>query len=146
MVDELLPYYEREVKYLQALGKEFAERHPQLAGRLKFGANEARDPFVERLLQGVAFLNARIRHKLEDDFPELTHSLLGVLYPHYLRPVPSLGIVEMELDATQSEMLQGFHIPRATTLLTEADQAFGEECQYRTAYDTTLWPIRVAEA
>jgi type VI secretion system protein ImpG len=68
MSDELLPYFDRELKHLQALGAEFAQRHPQVASRLKLGPEGTGDPHVERLVQAVAFLNARIRHKLEDDF------------------------------------------------------------------------------
>ena len=144
MSDELLPYFDRELKQLTALGDEFAARHPQVAGRLRLTAGG--DPHVERLVQAVAFLNARIRHKLDDGFPELTEAILGVLYPHYLRPIPSMGIVQMELDASQHELLAGYKVPRGTPLDTEPDSMFGETCHYRTAYDTTLWPLRVEQA
>jgi type VI secretion system protein ImpG len=146
MSDELLPYYDRELKHLQALGAEFARRHPQVAGRLKLGADTSGDPHVERLIQAVAFLNARIRHKLEDDFPELTQALLGVLYPHYLRPIPSLGIAQLELDVSQHGLIQGYSVPRGTAIETEPDGSFGEVCRYQTAYDTTLWPLQMAHA
>jgi type VI secretion system protein ImpG len=146
MSDELLPYYDRELKHLQALGAEFAQRHPQVAGRLRLSPEGTGDPHVERLIQGVAFLNARIRHKLEDDFPELTQSLLGILYPHYLRPIPSLGIAQLELGAAGHALLKGHHIPRGTAIDTEPDLSFGEACRYRTAYDVTLWPLRIASA
>jgi type VI secretion system protein ImpG len=146
MSDELLPYFDRELKHLQALGAEFAQRHPQVASRLKLGPEGTGDPHVERLVQAVAFLNARIRYKIEDDFPELTQSLLGVLYPHYLRPIPSLGIAQLELDASQHEMFKGYAVPRGTAIEAESDLSFGESCRYRTAYDVTLWPLRVAQA
>ncbi len=146
MSDELLPYYERELKHLQALGAEFAQRHPQVATRLKLGPEGTGDPHVERLVQAVAFLNARVRYKLEDDFPELTQSLLGVLYPHYMRPVPSLSIAQMELDSSQHELFKGYPVARGTAIETEPDTSFGEMCRYRTAYDMTLWPLRVAQA
>ena len=141
MSDELLPYYDRELKQLAALGEEFAARHPQVAGRLRLTSGG--DPHVERLVQAVAFLNGRIRHKLDDSFPELTESILGVLYPHYLRPIPSLAVVQMELDSAQHELLGGYRVPRGTNIETEADTFFSERCQYRTAYDTTLWPLRI---
>jgi type VI secretion system protein ImpG len=144
MSDELLPFFDRELKQLTALGDEFAARHPQVAGRLRLTAGG--DPHVERLVQAVAFLNARIRHKLDDGFPELTEALLGVLYPHYLRPIPSLAIVQLQLDASQHELLAGYRVPRGTAIDTEPDTMFGETCHYRTAYDTTLWPLRVDQA
>jgi type VI secretion system protein ImpG len=146
MSDELLPYYDRELKHLQALGAEFAQRHPQVAGRLRLGPEGTGDPHVERLVQAVAFLNARIRHKLDDDFPELTQSLLGVLYPHYLRPIPSLGIAQLELDPSQHALVRGYRVARGTAVETEPDASFGEPCRYRTAYDVALWPLRVASA
>ncbi|HUE72051.1 MAG TPA: type VI secretion system baseplate subunit TssF [Pirellulaceae bacterium] len=144
MSDELLPYFERELKQLTALGDDFATRHPQVASRLRLGAGG--DPHVERLVQAVAFLNGRIRHKLDDSFPELTEAILSVLYPHYLRPIPSLAMVQMELDAGQHELLSGHQVPRGTSIETEPDAMFSERCQYRTAYDTTLWPLRIEQA
>jgi type VI secretion system protein ImpG len=144
MSDELLPYFERELKQLAALGDEFASRHPQVASRLRLGAGG--DPHVERLVQAVAFLNGRIRHKLDDSFPELTEAVLGVLYPHYLRPIPSLAIVQMELDASQHELVKGYPVPRGTSIETEADTMFSQRCEFRTAYDTTLWPLRIEQA
>jgi type VI secretion system protein ImpG len=146
MSDDLLPFYDRELKHLQALGAEFAQRHPQVAGRLRLGPEGAADPHVERLIQAVAFLNARIRHKIEDDFPELTQSLLGLVYPHYLRPIPSLGIAQLELDAAGHALVKGRYVPRGTAIDTEPDLSFGESCRYRTAYDVTLWPLKVAQA
>ena len=89
MVDRLLPYYNRELTYLRRQGAEFADAHPRIAGRLRLTADAVEDPHVSRLIEAVAFLTARVRHKIEDDFPELTDALLGVLYPHYLRPRPS---------------------------------------------------------
>jgi type VI secretion system protein ImpG len=129
MSDELLPYFDRELKQLTALGDEFAARHPQVAGRLRLGTGG--DPHVERLVQAVAFLNGRIRHKLDDSFPELTEAVLGILYPHYLRPIPSLAIVQMELDASQHELFAGYRVPRGTRIETEPDSMFAERCQFR---------------
>ena len=77
MVDELLPYYNRELTYIRRLAAEFAEAHPKIAGRLRLSADAVEDPYVARLIEGFAFLNARVRHKLDDDFPELTDALLG---------------------------------------------------------------------
>ena len=69
MADELLPYYEKELAYLRQLGAEFAKEHPKIAGRLSINSDTIEDPHVSRLIEGFAFLNARIQHKLDDDFP-----------------------------------------------------------------------------
>src|SRR5262245_10374641 len=98
MTDELLPHYDRELSYLRKAGAEFAAAHPKVAGRLRLSAETIEDPHVSRLVESVAFLNARIRRKLDDDFPELTQALLGALYPHYLAPIPSMAIVQFEPD------------------------------------------------
>ena len=94
MSDALLPYYNRELNAIRALAAEFAAAHPKIAGRLRLAADAVDDPHVARLLEGVAFLAARVHHRLDDEFPELTDALLGVLYPHYLAPVPSCAIVQ----------------------------------------------------
>ncbi|MEI9984110.1 MAG: type VI secretion system baseplate subunit TssF [Aliidongia sp.] len=94
MSDAFLSYYNRELGALRDLAGDFAEAHPKIAGRLRLAPNTIDDPHVARLLEGVAFLSARAQQRLDDDFPELTDALLGVLYPHYLAPVPSGAIVQ----------------------------------------------------
>src|SRR5277367_1267045 len=94
MSDSLLSYYERELTAIRRLAAEFADTHPKIAGRLRLSEDSVDDPHVARLLEGVAFLAARVHHRLDDEFPELTDALLGVLYPHYLAPTPSSAIVQ----------------------------------------------------
>jgi type VI secretion system protein ImpG len=140
---ELLPHYNRELSFIRRLGAQFAKDHPKIAGRLRLGEEGlSEDPHVERMIEAFAYLNARTRHKLEDDFPELTESLLGVLYPHYQAPIPSMAIVQFELDQ-ESQITTGHTVPRHSTIETEPIQ--GEPCRFRTAYPVTLWPITVRE-
>src|ERR1700676_5521077 len=94
MSDELLPYYDRELNALRRLAGEVATAPPKIAGRLRLAPDVVDDPHVARLLEGVAFLAARVHHRLDDEFPELTDALLGVLYPHYLAPFPSAAITQ----------------------------------------------------
>ena len=148
MSDELFPYYDSELAYLRQLGEEFAREHPAAAWALQLGENNSdahRDPHVERLLQGVAFLNARIRHRLDDDFPELAESVLNTLYPHYLAPFPSCAIAELKMNAAQvgPDSSAGRVISKGSGV--EFNQATaGAPLQYRTAYAVHLLPIRVA--
>src|SRR5882757_3782516 len=99
MRDELLDYYDKELKYLRRSAVQFAEKYPGVAARLVLEPNQCEDPHVERLLEAFAFLAARIHLKIDDEFPEITEALLSILYPHYIRPLPSMSIVEMHLDA-----------------------------------------------
>ena len=141
MADELLPYYNRELVYLTRLSAEFAERHPAVAGHLRISADTVEDPHVSRLLEGVAFLNARIRHKLDDEFPELTDALLGQLYPHYLAPLPSMAIVAFNPERDLAEPLA---LPAGTLIETEA--VGGEFCTFRTTQNVDLLPIEIEVA
>src|SRR4051794_41934228 len=118
MSDELLPYYNRELSYIRRLAAQFAEAHPKIAGRLRLGPETSDDPHVERLIEAFAYLTARVRHKLDDDFPEITEALLGVLYPHYQAPVPSLSIIQFELDPEKNQLTAGYPIPRHTEVET----------------------------
>lgn len=138
MADELLSYYNRELAYLRRLGGEFAEAHPKVAGRLRLTADAVEDPHVSRLLEGVAFLNARIRQKLDDDFPELTDAILGQLYPHYLAPIPSMTIVQFRA----ARDLQGSYSVAAGTEF-ETEPVAGEHCRFRTTQDHTIWPVEI---
>ena len=109
MRDELLDYYESELSFLRQMGAEFAEKYPKVASRLVLGPNIAEDPHVERLIESFAFLAARVHLKVDDDFPEITESLLSVLYPHYIRPVPSMSVVEFAVDPVAR---QAHHCPQ----------------------------------
>ena len=141
MIDELLAYYNGELSFLREMGAEFAARYPKVAARLLLEADKCEDPHVERILEGVAFLTARIRHKIDDEFPEITDSLLGLLYPSYLRPVPSMSIVQFVLSREQIKMTTGHTIERGTRL--NSRPIGGSPCQFRTTAPATLWPIQV---
>jgi type VI secretion system protein ImpG len=142
--DELLWYYERELGYLRRLGADYARRYPKIAGRLQLEPTKCEDPHVERLLEGFAFLAARIHLKLEDDFPDVAESMLSLLAPQLVRPVPSLSVAEFVPDAERGVPPGGFAIPRGAALST---RAVGQvHCAFRTAYDVTLWPLTVRDA
>jgi type VI secretion system protein ImpG len=137
--DALLPYYNRELNAIKQLAGEFAEAHPKIAGRLRMSADgTVDDPHVLRLLEGVAFLAARVQHRLDDEFPELTDALLGLLYPHYLAPVPSCMIAQFNC---QSDLLMPTRLPAGLAVDTEPVR--GETLRYRTTAPVTLWPVTV---
>ena len=144
MRDDLLFYYEQELAYLRRMGAAFAEKYPKVASRLLLEPTKCEDPHVERLLEGFAFLAARVHLKLEDDFPEISDALLGIVYPHYLRPIPSMSIVEFDLDPEQGKVTTGLSIPRDAVLYSHPSG--GAPCKFRTCYGTTLWPVTVAGA
>ncbi|MGH9639147.1 MAG: type VI secretion system baseplate subunit TssF, partial [Bryobacteraceae bacterium] len=145
MRDELKKYYDDELSYLRQLGAEFAEKYPKIAGRLLLDPAECKDPHVERLLEGFAFLAARIHLKIDDDFPEITESLLEVVYPHFLRPVPSMSIAEFSVDPERGKLTKSISVPRNTVLYSRA-QVDGVQCKFRTCYETAVHPVRVAAA
>jgi type VI secretion system protein ImpG len=143
MTDELLPYYNRELAYIRNLGAEFARANPKIAGRLRITGDSAEDPHVSRMIEAFSFLAARIRHKIDDEFPEICESLLNILYPHYLAPFPSVAIVQCQLDRSQSELTAGYPIARGTEIESELA---GQPCRFRTCYDNRLWPLEVTAA
>ncbi len=142
MADELLPYYEKELAFIRQMGAEFADEHPKIAGRLSINSETIEDPHVSRLIEGFAYLNARIQHKLDDDFPELSDALLNVLFPHYQRPVPSMSIVQFVVDEEKLEA--SYHVPKNSLLETE--QYNGETCRFTAVYATDLHPFKITEA
>ena len=144
MQDSLLNYYEQELTYFRKIGQEFAQEYPKVAGRLGLEAGKCDDPHVERLIQAFAFMAARIRHKIDDEFPEVTDALLGILYPHYLAPIPSMSIVQFVPDPLQGKLTSGYTIERGTLLYSRPVK--GTQCRFRTCYPTTLWPIEVTQA
>src|SRR5271156_6796991 len=118
MSGSLFPYYEQELNFLRQFAQEFAERYPAAAGRLLLEPNRSGDPHVERMIESFALLAGRIHHKLDDEFPELTDGLLGVLYPHYLAPIPSTSVVQFVVDPARGQLKDGFQIARHSRLRT----------------------------
>ncbi len=144
MREELLEYYERELAYLRQLGGKFAEKYPRVASRLLLEPDRCDDPHVERLLEAFAFLSARIHLRIDDDFPEVTSALLGIVAPHYLRPIPSMTVVECQVDPEQGKQTAGQTMPVGTTIATRR-LVDGQPCRFRTAYPVDLWPFTVEE-
>jgi type VI secretion system protein ImpG len=144
MSETLFHYYERELTFIRQLAQDFARQYPAAAGRLLLEPNRSTDPHVERLIESFALLAGRVQHKIDDEFPELTDALLGVLYPHYLAPIPSMAIVQFVLDPARSQLPDGFAIPRHSPLHTHP--VGNLPCKYRTGYAVTLWPVELAGA
>jgi type VI secretion system protein ImpG len=139
---ELLPYFENELTFLRQRGQSFAQNFPRIAGALQLGADEAKDPHVERMIESFALMSARVHKRLDDDFPLLTESLLEVLYPHYLRPFPSCSIAHFELGAAAGQMSKASVLERGTELVSKAVK--GVACKFRTSQAVTLLPLRIA--
>jgi type VI secretion system protein ImpG len=138
MSDDLLRHFDTEYGALTKLAAEFAAANPRAAARLRLSRTEVDDPHVERLLEGVAFLGARVRQRLDDEFPELTDALLGVLYPHYLAPFPSCMMAQL---TPRGDLQAASVIPRDTLVQTEAVD--GSACRFRSTTPVTLWPIEI---
>jgi type VI secretion system protein ImpG len=142
----MLRYYNQELAYMREMGAEFAAAFPKVAARLALDATEVADPYVERLLEGFSFLSARVRLKLDAEFPRFTQHLLECVYPHYLAPTPSMAIVQFTPAMTEGSLATGFTVPRGTVLRGQIPRGEVTACQFRTAHELTLWPIEIAEA
>jgi type VI secretion system protein ImpG len=138
MSDKLVSLYNTELSELRRLTAEFARLHP---ARIHMSEDDVPDPHVKRLLEGVALLNARIRQKIDDEFPELTGALLDHLYPHYLAPIPSMAVVEF---GCQKDLAAAATLPARTEM--EAEAIDNQCCRFSTAQPVTLWPITIEEA
>ncbi|UXY14565.1 type VI secretion system baseplate subunit TssF [Chitiniphilus purpureus] len=144
MLESLLPYYERELGYLRELSGEFARRYPKIAGRLQLEGDQCEDPHTERLIEAFAFLAARIHRKIDDEYPEIASSFLEVLYPHYLRPIPALTIVQLECDPQRPEIAKRYTVERHHPVHAPAIQ--GVVCKFRTCYPVDLYPLSLSSA
>ncbi len=144
MRDDLLLYYERELTYIRQMAANFAERYPKIASRLVLEGDKCEDPHVERLIESFAFLAGRVHLKIDDEFPELTEAILGIVYPHFIRPIPSMSIVEFELDPDKGKLDKGLLVPAGSLLYSRPVQ--GVPCKFRTCYDLTLYPVTCAAA
>jgi type VI secretion system protein ImpG len=128
-------YYQSELSALRLLGRQFSERNPALA---PFLAESGQDPDVERLLEGFAFLTGRLRQKLDDELPELTHSLMHLLWPNYMRPMPAFSMLQFD---PLKHSGPGLWVARDTPV--ESAAVNGERCRFRTCYATQVLPLQL---
>ncbi len=141
-MQDLLPHYERELAFLRSHAEEFGRRYPRIAGRLAVNGDGLQDPHVERLVQAFALLSSRIHKRLDDDFPLFAESFLELLYPHYLRPLPSCSIAAFDAGGAASQLSRAVVLPRGTALNTRPLQ--GVTCRFRTTSAVQLLPLRIA--
>lgn len=148
MDERLLDHYNNELRHLRETAAEFAREFPKIAGRLALD-KEAKefcpDPYVERLLEGFAFLAARVHLKLDAEFPRFTQSILETVYPHFLTPIPSMAVVRFAADDKEPALAKGPVIPRGTSLKSILGKGDRTPCTFRTAHDVRLLPIKVAD-
>lgn len=144
MDSKLLDYYNRELAYLREMGAEFAEQYPKVAGRLGMRGIDVADPYIERLMEGFAFLTSRVQLKMDAEFPRFSQRLLEIIYPNYLSPTPSMAIAELQPDSSKGDISNGFVVPRGTMMDSQTLKKSGITCSYATAHDVTLQPVRIA--
>jgi type VI secretion system protein ImpG len=140
-MEELLPFYERELSLLRQYARAFAERNPKIAARLAMASDNSEDPHVERMIESSALLGARLGARIEDEYPEFTEALLDMLYPHYLRAIPSCSIAQFATDSRTGQLTEVVTVKRGAAL-----EARVGECRFRTVYDVTVLPLRLTEA
>ncbi len=134
----LNPYYEDELSYLRELGRDFAQANPQLA---PFLGRDATDPDVERLLEGFAFLVARLRQKLDDEFPEFVHDLLRMVWPQYLQPLPSITTLAFAVRPSASD--GSVNVRAGTSVRSRPIE--GTNCTFVTCYPTDVLPLEITD-
>jgi len=131
-MEDLLPYYERELAYLRRYSEDFAQRYPKIAGRLLPAGGYVDDPSIDQSIQAMALLDARIGKKLEDDYPQCIEALFDVLHRHYLRPFPACSIAQFTAAAADRGA-RPYVLERGTELVSWSVD--GIQCRFKTAYD-----------
>ncbi|GLR15300.1 type VI secretion system baseplate subunit TssF [Chitinimonas viridis] len=147
MIDpRFLELYNQELRHVREMGGEFAQAFPKIAGRLGMGGVAVEDPYVERLLEGFAFLAARVQLKQEAAYPAFTSHLLDMVYPHYGMPVPAMAIARFRPSSTTGSMTQGYEVPRGARLRGRMPAGEQTACEFSTAQAIKLWPIDIVSA
>lgn len=149
MDERLLDLYNTELRHVRETAAEFGRAFPKIAGRLALdpdGKEICPDPYVERLLEGFAFLAARVHLKLDAEFPRFTQGLLETIYPDYLCPVPSMAIVRMTPEEGEGSLADGILLKRGSLLRGQLGKNERTACTFTTAQDVRLLPLTVSEA
>src|SRR3954462_11480574 len=133
MDERLLNLYNTELRHLRQMAGEFAREYPKIAGRLALSADSKEicpDPYVERMLEGFAWLAARVHLKLDAEFPRFTQALLETVYPHYLCPVPSMAVVRFDPEPAEAALVTGVTIPRGTPMRSNIGKGTLTACTF----------------
>ncbi|GLQ75900.1 type VI secretion system baseplate subunit TssF [Vibrio penaeicida] len=141
MSDSLLSYFEQELRFIRSEASQFTERHPGAAHALGIRKDSIDDPQVARLIESVALMNGKLQQRLDESYPELTESLVNLLFPHYLKPVPSYSMLDFDIaeDANAKHC-----IPKGTEF--DVSDGSDEPVVFRTTEDLDLFPITVTSA
>ncbi|BDT67983.1 hypothetical protein os1_21640 [Comamonadaceae bacterium OS-1] len=125
---------------------EFADMHPKIARRLGIQGVEIADPYVERLIEAFCFMSARMRIKLDAEFPRFTQRMLEVVYPNYVAPTPSIAVAQLHPNAMEGDFSKGFEVARDTAFFAKVPEGEVTACQFRSGQNVTLWPIDIVSA
>jgi type VI secretion system protein ImpG len=145
MDPRLLRYYNDELRHLREMGAEFAKQFPKIAARLGMEGLEVADPYVERLMEGFAFLAGRVQLKLDAEFPRFTQRMLDILYPQFLAPTPAMLIAQLRPELGDAALANGVDVPRGSVMHSHAGKAGSTTCEFRTSHDLTLWPLELTQ-
>ncbi len=143
MDPRLLRYYNQELQHLREMGAEFAQQFPKIAARLRMDGIEVADPYVERLLEGFAFLASRIQLKIDAEFPRFTERLLEIVYPSYLNPTPSMLVAQVQPVLGDATLATGIKLPRGSEMRSGPIRGTHTECRFRTGQALDLWPLEI---
>jgi type VI secretion system protein ImpG len=150
MDPRLLGYYRQELLHIRDAAAEFAREHPKVAARLALdttsAGGECVDPYVERLLEGFAFLAARVHYQQDSEYVRFTQYLLELVYPGYLAPTPSMLIAQMDPDVDDPALSVGPTVPRGSAMSSRLQPGERTACRFTTGQAVRLWPLRIAQA
>ena len=141
MIEELLPYYEKQLQEFALQSRVFAKKYPKIAQRLSLNQEQIDDPHIERLIQAFSLIAARIDKKLEDSYDVFTRSLFEVMFPQYLRHFPACTVVSFEDIEKQKKLTEGTIVPENTTLKSRSVK--GVQCEFKTSMAVQLLPLQL---
>ena len=146
MDPRLLEYYQKELKFIRELGAEFGREYPALAPEL--GVEDLKrcpDPYVERLLEGFAFLAGRVHLQIDTEYPRLAQNILETTDPALLRPIPSMSIVQFQPDLADTNWVEGHTVERGSTVECPRVRGRQQRARFTTAHDVEVWPIEITD-
>mgnify|MGYP003641536087 FL=1 len=144
--ETLLPYYQRELSFLRREGADFAQQYPQIARRLDVAGDTVTDPDVERLIESVAFLTARIQHVIDQEFPIIPTAMLDILYPQFSTPIPSMAIAQFRPPEEAGKLTTGLTVERGRQFFAASGEKGAPVVRFRTCYPATIWPLQPSYA
>ena len=155
--NKLVDYFKLEMQEFREEATRFGQDYPKIASELQMSQGKSRDPHIEHLVQSFAWMTSRLRYRLDRSQELIPQILLQRLCPNLISSVPSMSIAEVKVKSDGADFSKGQRLKKHRQVYCHVGNKnqthnnkqrknnSAPEVRFRTGFDTTLWPLAIAQ-